>query len=456
MGREAVSAPRLSFRRCLLLYAGLTGLCLVVHNRLVDSVALDARRALHERVLRNEAPAPLQYRVMTFYLAEAARRAGRALGFDDPFRAAYLLVRGLFTFLAALLLHRFLSAYLPLPFVLAGVFLTFAWLPLTYINYYMQETDPANMVFFLIGYDLIRRRRDGALAALLPLAMLNRETPVMLALVWLLYRWDEMPLARTALRFLGLSGAALGAYFALRVLFGHHTAYAEFNDFFLNLRSVNSYLYFLLLFGALAAPALKGLGAKSKFLRRAALFLPFFLVFHFVIPIFQETRLFLPIFPLVIALAFTSFVEPSPEALRAEERPAASPWASRGRTLYVVFLAAFLGATALYLAYLEKTHVEGLRGKQKAERHVRAGHEAHAQKNHALAAREWEWGLLYDPDDYDVHFNLAVVYSEYLFDVDRAWKHWRECERLAPDDPKLKDLKQRIEDIQRRRERFEF
>ncbi|HRY29993.1 MAG TPA: hypothetical protein P5079_08170, partial [Elusimicrobiota bacterium] len=292
-GAAEVGMPflRLSPRWCFLLYACLAGLCLVLHNRMVDSAATDARRTLHAQVMANTAAAPLQYRVVTFYAAEGVQRLADALGVDDFFHGSYLLLRGLATFFSAVLLHRFLAVYFPLPVALLGTVLAFAWLPLTYINYYMQETDPLNMIFFLLGYELIRRRKDAALAGLLPLAMLNRETPVLLPLVWLLYRWDELPAGRLLLKFFGLCAAAFGPYFGLRFLFGHHGAYAEFNDLALNLKSVNSYLYFFLLFGALAVPAIRGFSGKPKFLRRSALFLPFFLVFHFVIPIFQETRL---------------------------------------------------------------------------------------------------------------------------------------------------------------------
>jgi uncharacterized membrane protein len=168
MPKEQISpAVPLTLRRCLLLYACLTGICLVLHNRMVESAAADARKIVHRQVMSNTAPAPLQYRVMTFYAAEGIQRVGRSFGLSETFTASYLIVRGIFTFLAMVLLHRFLQVYVPAPYAVLGVILAFAWMPFTYINYYMQESDPANMVFYLLGYDLIRRRRDGALAALL-------------------------------------------------------------------------------------------------------------------------------------------------------------------------------------------------------------------------------------------------------------------------------------------------
>jgi hypothetical protein len=453
VSRPAPVVLRLSPRWSYWLYAGLTLLCLVVHNRLVDSAATDARRSLHEQVLANAGPAPLQYRVMTFYLAEGLDRAASALGVSDGFRLAYLALRGAFTFLSAVLLHRFLALYLPLPFVVLGVVLAFAWMPLTYVNYYMQETDPANFAFFLLGYLLIRRRDDRGLAVLLPVAMLNRETPVLLPLVWLLYRWDELPVGALLARFAGLCALAFGAYFGLRFGLGHHTAYAEFNDLALNLRSFNSYYYFVLLFGAVSVPAFRNLAGKPKFLRRLAAFLPFFLVFHFVIPIFQETRLFLPVFPVFLALALTSFVEPRPEAYAEEERPAVSPLAPRGRALFWAAFAAFVLAMAAYLSYLERAHVDDLRVKKKSELHSKLAYEAFSRRENQVAAREWEWALEYDPSDYEAHFNLAALYAEALFDLERAERHLEACRRLSPTDPNLPDLERRLANVRARWQR---
>ncbi|MBI4397311.1 MAG: hypothetical protein HY548_09460 [Elusimicrobia bacterium] len=446
-----MKTDRLTTRWCLFLYACLVGLCVGVHSRLLDGPAIEARRELHAQVLHNTAPAPLQYRVLTCYAAEGIQRLGRALGFQDPFQASYLILRWVFTFVAAFLLHRFLLIYLPLPLALAGTVLALAWMPFTYINYYMQETDPLNMVFFLLGYDLIRRRKDAAFAALLPVAMINRETPVLLPLAWLLYRWDEEAVPATAAKFGAFCALAFGAYFGLRFVFGHHTAYAEFNDLSLNLRSFRSYLYFFLLFAPLVLPALNGLHRKPKFLRRLAVFLPYFLVFHFVIPIFQETRLFLPIFPIFIALAFTSFADPKEEVQKHEDVPAKSPWAAYSRKLFAASLLLFSAGIALYLVYLERAHVGDLRGKQKSEAYFKRGYEAYQNQEYPTAAREWEWGLLFDPEDYNVHYYLAVLYSTAMMDAERAARHLEFCRKMSPEDPKLKPLEEQVESLRQKR-----
>ena len=69
----------------------------------------------------------------------------------------------------------------------------------------------------------------------------------------------------------------------------------------------------------------------------------------------------------------------------------------------------------------------------------------------AKAAREWEWALFYDPKDFQSHYNLAVVYAEYLFDVKKAREHLDACLRLSPDDPRLTAIQNRIDQILRQR-----
>jgi hypothetical protein len=283
--------------------------------------------------------------------------------------------------------------------------------------------------------------------------MLNRETPVLLPLVWLLYRWDELPLATLLARFAGFCAEAFAAYFALRFALGEHAAYAEFNDFHLNLVSFNSYFYFFILFGAMAGPALKGLAGKPKFLRRAAAFLPFFLVFHFVIPIFQETRLFLPIFPIVLALALLHWVEAKPGTAESDNKSGGfSP--ANPRALYAGLFVLFIAAMIGYLAYLEKAHVRDLEKKQRAEMHLKLGNEAAANNAFSESVRNWERGLIYDPENFDLHFNLAAAYAERFFDVDRAEKHVEACRRVSPDDPRVQDLAKRIQILRAERKRM--
>ncbi|HOW27481.1 MAG TPA: tetratricopeptide repeat protein [Elusimicrobiota bacterium] len=431
------SRIHIPFAWSFLLYLCLSGLVVTVHNRIVDSNAMDARKILHRQVLSNEAPAPVQYRVMTVYLAEGLQR----LGFS--FQSSYLILRGVTTLLAALLLHRFLACYLPPPWNVWGVTLFFAWLPLTYINYYMQETDPLNLVFYLGAFLLIRRRKDLWLIPLLAVSLLNRETPVLIPLVWLFYRWDELPAGTTVARFSGYTLLGLGVYALLRYVFGHHPAYSEFYYLWFNLKSWETYYYFFLIFGAFLLPSWKGWSTRPKFLRRLALFIPFFLVFHLIIPIFKESRLILPLMPVFLALGLSVFLDDRDlaPAHAEEDRPVVWRPPLPSTVVYGVLWAVFTGSIYVFSAYIDRVHVKEFSVRQKAEQYYERGREFYDLQSYTEAVQEWERGLLFDPDHFDMHYLLAGLYAR-MYDLEKARKHAQECHRISPDDPRFEALEE--------------
>lgn len=437
---DAAPISKLTPRWCFLLYFLLSGLCVVVHNRLVDAPAQAPRRELHHQILTNQAAAPNQYRVLAPLAAETLQTVGKALD-RDWFRISYLLLRWAATFACGLLLHHFLSLYFPSTLALLGTTLFYAWQPVTYINYFMQEADPFNLVFFLAGFLLIRQKRDALLAGLIALAMTNRETAILLPLVWLLYRWDDMPPVQAGLRFAGLSAVGLGAYAALRLALGHHAGYAEANSLPLNLRNPNTYIYFALLFGAVLPPVIRHWRGQPKFLRRLILFLPFFLVFHFVLPIFEETRIFLPIMPILIAGALAAFARPADQAYAAEKESVQRAFPpTTVRALYAAALLAFSAATGGYLYYLNRVQTDAFHARGQADFYLNEGLGFAQQKAFLSAAQSWEKGLVYNPDSFPLHMNLAAVYLVHLSDPDRAGAHLKRCRAISPNAPEALQL----------------
>ena len=99
---------------------------------------------------------------------------------------------------------------------MVGVLALHVILPLTYFNYILQPTDLPNLVFMLLGLELLADRQDGWLLGLLPIAMLNRETAIFLVLLYLLLRYDDVSRTRLALMTGSLSVLGLGTYIGLR------------------------------------------------------------------------------------------------------------------------------------------------------------------------------------------------------------------------------------------------
>jgi len=56
------------------------------------------------------------------------------------------------------------------------------------------------------------------------------------------------------------------------------------------------------------------------------------------------------------------------------------------------------------------------------------------QNNFRAAIREFEKVLEIKPDDKDTHYNLAIIYDEYMKDNKKALEHYRAYLRIAPQD----------------------
>lgn len=295
-------------------------------------------------MLAGQAKAPSQYRLMVPILAEGLQALG------VPFRIATVGLRLAFTWVAALLLHLLLRRWFAPAACLIGTLLLFAALPLTHIIYQLAWTDPANLAFTIAALIVIADRRDGWLAPVIALGMLNRETMLLIPLVWLLYRWDELPLLRCAATFGGYVALAYAVYYGLRASYGPipHAGVEFFSELGRtplahNLTFVRGYAYTAVLFAVPGYLAVRDWSTKPKFMRRALLYAPLFALFHLFVAVFLEPRLMLPIFPVVVAPALASLfparaeLEPEPRTWPPLLR--ASKWA------YVALLASFVMAT---------------------------------------------------------------------------------------------------------------
>jgi len=127
-------------RFALVMYFTLSLATTFAHDWYIDSRTQPVCKALHEQVMTNNAPAPIQYRVFQYYAAEGLMRMG------VPFRGAYFFLRLLFTFLAAVTLHYFLAYWFSPVVCVLGTLYFFGALPVAYLRYYMQPMDIPNLV----------------------------------------------------------------------------------------------------------------------------------------------------------------------------------------------------------------------------------------------------------------------------------------------------------------------
>ncbi len=275
------------------------------YQRVISADTL--RRLEHEQAIRGTVRAPLRYRPLSFWMTEVACRLTGV-----PFLFTDFYLRMLFLFFCALALDGYLRRWLDLPATVLGVVVLFALMPTVYWRGYHKLYDFTNLLVFIAGYWLIRERRDWWLVPLLVVGMFNRETTVMLVVVYFFARWGEFPLRTLLARTAGLGALCMGIYAGLRLAYGYESWYRWY-ELLENPFDPQTYLYPLLFFNAFWVLAFLNWRKKPQFLRRAMLMTPFFFAIHFVVGYVREVRLFLPLLPLFIPLGLLSLSAGSKE-----------------------------------------------------------------------------------------------------------------------------------------------
>jgi hypothetical protein len=298
---------------CLLLYVTLTiatGFADVRMRAHTDNVY----NAYIPAVVAGTENAPGRYRVFAPFLIDGlARVTGASMA------TAWYVTRLVGIFVAYCVFHVYLRTWFAPSAAVAGVSMVAATLPLTFTNSWPHPDSIPELALFTLGALAIARRLDVLFGVVLACAALNRETSVFLVVLYLV----SEPLSRTRLlRATLFGGEWLAIYAGLRAMRGlEHYDYwqAARNWAELGLLPSNydpyyrAYAYFVVvLFGPMIYMALKAKGAPA-FARRALLVVPCFLAVAFIFSSIIETRIFTPLYPLVVpATMFFFFSHPQP------------------------------------------------------------------------------------------------------------------------------------------------
>jgi hypothetical protein len=254
-------------------------------------------------VVANTEPAPARYRVLAPYLDYYIARATGAASSN-----VWYTTRLLWLFLACCTMHAYLRTWFEPATSAAGVALMAATLPLTFTNSWAHPDHIPELALFGLGALAVARRWDLLFGVSLAVSALNRETSVFLVV---LYAAAE-PLTRARLVRSVLFGLEwLAIYGGLRWLRGfQHYAYWQaprnLGDLALPLPAdlydpyYRSYAWFVVvLFGPLLYLALRATGAP-RFVRGALLVAPCVLIVAFLFSNIIETRIFTPLYALVL------------------------------------------------------------------------------------------------------------------------------------------------------------
>jgi hypothetical protein len=296
----------------LLLYLGLGFVSALVWARIADLPHLPS---WHLDMIQSHAPAPNQYRPLTPWLAEGLRLLlpGQQVFF------AYLLLRGLVTGLTLLLFDRYLRTWFSPPAAAAGALALAAILPFTYFRV-VQESDPINLLVFVLAFSAWAADRDLLLIPLLLVGTLNRETTALIPALYLVANWGRRPAAQLAWKTAALGAAWAATYGGLRLAYGHREYYCPVIMWGQNTAGWAPTIHVALVFGAMWALAFVGARGAPALLRRSLWLLPPYLVLHFVVAMAQEVRLFLPLAPVVIPLTWRVLFPEEPVAPRSKRR----------------------------------------------------------------------------------------------------------------------------------------
>lgn len=275
-------------------------------------------------VVQGTADAPSRYRVLAPFLIDAATRTSGA----SPL-IAFLIIRLLCIYAGLVTTHVYLRRWYAPAAALLGTTLMAALLPLTFTNSWAHPDSMVEIVLFTAGCAAVVTKRDGWFFAILMLAALNRETSAFLLLLW---AWQRLSSERTTAmlgRIIGVSSAWIAVFVALRVIRGFATY--EYWMLPTNLASLvplpanfdpyvrmSGYMWLILTIPlmAFAVIGVRQTGWSSYF-GRAVCVAGSLIVVGFMISSVIESRIFTPLFPLLLPAAMAGLGVPIGDAIDA-------------------------------------------------------------------------------------------------------------------------------------------
>jgi len=306
----------------VLIYLGLGVVSALVWARVADLARLPS---WHAEMVGGYAPAPNQYRPLTPWIADLLRHImprGSLVG-------AYFTLRALVVGVTLVFFHRYARVWFVRPAAAAAALCLAAILPFTYFKV-VQESDPINLLVFVLAFWALAAGKDEWLFPLVAIGTLNRETTAMIPALYLLARWREVSWGRLAAMTAGLAATWAVVFGGLLAYYGQREYYCDVVMFWTNLGSWVPTVFLIALFGAMWVLAFLAAKTGPKMLTRALWLIPPYVTLHYAIALVWEVRLFLPLAPIVIPLAwFVVF----PEARRNAPEPSQGPRRGRSRQL---------------------------------------------------------------------------------------------------------------------------
>jgi len=276
-------------------------------------------------VVQGTAEPPGRYRVLAPFLIDAAQRAIGA----SPL-ITFLVIRLALIYAALVATHVYLRRWYDAFSAVCGTLLLAALLPLTFTNSWAHPDSVVELMLLAAGCALIVSKRDGWFSAVLVVAAFNRETSAFLLLLW---AWERLAESRSwpmLIRVAGVGSAWWAVFLGLRWVRGFASyeywmlprniaAFAPLPDNFDPYVRISGLLWLCLAAPllVLAVAGVRRVGWSSYF-GRTTIVAGSLLVTGFLISSVLESRIFVPLLPLLIPPALVGLgAEPQ---VRADRR----------------------------------------------------------------------------------------------------------------------------------------
>jgi hypothetical protein len=277
----------------------------MLHWQAVDRSWREFQADEQVRIIAGTYFSPDQYRILTYALAEGLIRLG------VPIHSAHEVWRVIFTSASLFVFYRYARGWFSPLVALMGMFVLAAAIPLTYVYYMMQVSDPLNMLVFFLAFWAIREQRDRWLVPLIGIGMLNRESPLLIPLFYAAVRWGRpwkewLPLG------VALLVLAAAVYFGLRLAYGPKTPCCSTNPLehlAVNFTDWRAYVDALGVLNVALWGGWLGWRRRPEFLRRTALMVPLFVVPYLMYGTVREARYYLPVLAVLIPMALFYLLE---------------------------------------------------------------------------------------------------------------------------------------------------
>jgi hypothetical protein len=269
-------------------------------------------------VIAGTSGAPAKYRVlMPFTLDYVSRHTGA-----DPY-SVFLLSELLFIVASLIVTHFYLRQWFTAPTAVAGTLAVASFLPLTFTNSWAHPDTFPDLLFFTGGCLAVAARRDALLVAILLAGLFNRETIVFVALLWGLERLPEWRRRTTLVPAAAIFGITIAVYVGLRLVrgFEHYDMWmVEKNWSSLRVlppgfdpytRLFGFFWIFLVAIPFWVAWSGARRPGVPAFFLNGVIVAGLFSIIAWLFAAIVETRVFVPVLPLLLPAAVAGFTCPS-------------------------------------------------------------------------------------------------------------------------------------------------